>query len=262
MSKDKTYANMSGEEKDELQIAMRERLEPLLRPAWKPQTLDEQGPPAASRFGGAPWLAEGEDWPICPNCEEPLTHFLQLDIRDLPEPLQARYGTGLIQLFYCTNDEEMCEVECEAYFPFSEAVLARRVDPAVPGRAGVLPVREKHRDFAPKRITGWQQIADELPGSDECRDWLEQQGIGISRPELEALWDLEPNEMGDKVGGWPHWVQNVEYPECPQCQRQMQMLIQIDSDDHLPQMFGDMGCGHLTQCPEHKDVVAFGWACA
>jgi hypothetical protein len=26
-------------------------------------------------------------------------------------------------------------------------------------------------------------------------------------------------------------------------------------------MFGDSGIGHITQCPEHKEVLAFGWAC-
>ena len=31
--------------------------------------------------------------------------------------------------------------------------------------------------------------------------------------------------------------------------------------DALPFVFGDMGIGHITQCPEHKAVVAFGWAC-
>jgi hypothetical protein len=30
---------------------------------------------------------------------------------------------------------------------------------------------------------------------------------------------------------------------------------------HGRDMFGDMGIGHITQCPEHLDVVAFGWAC-
>jgi hypothetical protein len=38
-------------------------------------------------------------------------------------------------------------------------------------------------------------------------------------------------------------------------------VFQIDSEDNLPYMFGDVGCAHITQCPEHKEVVAFGWAC-
>jgi hypothetical protein len=40
----------------------------------------------------------------------------------------------------------------------------------------------------------------------------------------------------------------------------MQLVFQ-HTGDALPFMFGDMGIGHITQCPEHKDVVAFGCAC-
>jgi hypothetical protein len=42
----------------------------------------------------------------------------------------------------------------------------------------------------------------------------------------------------------------------------MELLFQLDSEDHVPFMFGDAGCGHLTRCPEHPDVVTFGWACS
>ena len=42
-------------------------------------------------------------------------------------------------------------------------------------------------------------------------------------------------------------------------------LIRLSKDiareHNLPFMFGDSGCGYITQCPEHKEVVAFGWAC-
>jgi hypothetical protein len=38
-------------------------------------------------------------------------------------------------------------------------------------------------------------------------------------------------------------------------------VFQVDSEDSIPFMFGDTGCGHITQCPEHQEVVAFGWAC-
>jgi hypothetical protein len=38
-------------------------------------------------------------------------------------------------------------------------------------------------------------------------------------------------------------------------------VFQVDSEDNVPFMFGGSGCGYITQCPEHKEVVAFGWAC-
>ena len=35
---------------------------------------------------------------------------------------------GLLQLFYCTNSERMCEDEHGSYSPFGEAVVARVVE--------------------------------------------------------------------------------------------------------------------------------------
>ena len=82
----------------------------------------------------------------------------------------------------------------------------------------------------------------------------------------DDLWD-ELSEAGyprggDKLAGYPMWVQGVEYPNCPVCNEQMRLLFQIDSNDNLPYLFGDAGCGHITQCKTHKDQIAFGWACS
>lgn len=77
----------------------------------------------------------------------------------------------------------------------------------------------------------------------------------------EALQEAVPNATGDKLGGWPAWVQGVEYPDCPRCGARMALLFQLDSEENVPWMFGDVGCGHVTRCPAHPDEVAFGWAC-
>ena len=65
----------------------------------------------------------------------------------------------------------------------------------------------------------------------------------------------------DKLGGWPFWVQGAEYPSCHVCGEQMEVLFQLDSEDHVPFMFGDAGIGHISMCRSHPEVVAFGWAC-
>jgi uncharacterized protein YwqG len=83
---------------------------------------------------------------------------------------------------------------------------------------------------------------------------------GIAADDLaERLSVAEP---GDKLGGWPYWIQGVEYPACPVCQAEMHMVFQLDSNDNLDFMFGDVGTGHITQCPVHKSVVTFSWACS
>ncbi len=67
--------------------------------------------------------------------------------------------------------------------------------------------------------------------------------------------------MGDTLLGWPHWIQGVEYPECPKCKARMEHVFQIDSEKNLPLMWGDMGIAHVTRCPTHREVLALGWAC-
>jgi hypothetical protein len=68
--------------------------------------------------------------------------------------------------------------------------------------------------------------------------------------------------MGDKLLGWPHWIQGVEYPECPTCEARMEYVFQIDSEKNLPLMWGDGGIAHVTRCPTHREVFALGWACS
>jgi uncharacterized protein YwqG len=41
----------------------------------------------------------------------------------------------------------------------------------------------------------------------------------------------------------------------------MEYVFQIDSEDNLPLMWGDMGTAHVTRCPTHREVLALGWAC-
>jgi len=101
-----------------------------------------------------------------------------------------------------------------------------------------------------------------LPRVEELLSYVE-----LSDEDADVLYEQESNEAyagpegGDKLGGWPLWIQSVEYPECRICKKAMRLIFQIDSQVNLPYMWGDSGCAHITQCAEHKDVVSFGWAC-
>ncbi|MEZ4451613.1 MAG: DUF1963 domain-containing protein [Nannocystaceae bacterium] len=217
---------------------------------------DDEGP--VSKLVGRPWLPAGTEWPRCPSCERPLQLFLQLDLADLPKGAPGG-GRGLAQLFYCTNSEPLCEVNCEAYSPFADSVVARLVDPHGPGATA--PEERAHEAFPAAVIRGWTETWD-LPNREELIDI----GAGDEDDELpdeteETIHAARRPVAGDKLGGWPYWVQGVEYPSCLECGETMQLLFQIDSNHNLPFMFGDTGCAHLTQCPHHPEVLAFGWAC-
>lgn len=242
------------------------------RPAWKPIVEDGDGPATSSKFAGAPWLSSDESVPKCAACGNLLQLFLQLDLDTLPSAADGRFGKGLLQLFYCTYDK----CAGAGWEPFSnEQSLVRIVQPTGPGMKN--ETSGAYDELPPKKIVGWEEFQD-WPSTEE----QEELGLRYTYDFQAKTVDLECSELGlrfekvqdddlaekvssaqagDKLCGWPYWIQGVEYPNCPRCDRRMVLIFQLDSEDNLQYMFGDSGCGHITQCPEHKDVVAFGWAC-
>ncbi len=239
------------------------------RPAWRPRVVDNENALTASKFGGTPWLAPAEDWPICRGCDRPMPLLVQLDLAQLPPTLEQCFGAGLLQLFYCT--------ECDGgWEPFAESQLVRVVHPA--GTTPTVGVPEGVESFPPRTMVGWSEIID-LPDPSEHEELgvrytydftantvrldCPELGLTVEQPIGEDLAEaVSTAAAGDKLAGWPAWVQGVEYPSCPECGQRMRLVFQLDSEDHLPFMFGDLGTGHLTQCPAHLAVVAFGWACS
>lgn len=216
------------------------------RTTWIPQVADGEGAPRGCRIGGRPFLPRGEAWPACGVCREPLHLVVQLNSSELPGEIAERTGSGLFQMLYCLSE---CEVQADGWAPYSAVHCARRLDPNVDGEPGA-----GGRALAPRAITGWTAV-DDLPHWEELPAPLAE--------ELEAAYEACARPLvGDKLAGWPAWVQGVEYPACRICNRPMTMLFQIDSQDNLDWMWGDVGCAHLSQCAEHRDQLAFGWACA
>lgn len=254
---------------DEIRQRFHSWREKHARPAWKPITSDG-APSEGSHFGGAPVLAPGEKWPACRRCGDPMQFFLQLALSHCPPPF-AGPDDRLLQLFYCSRDDG----SCETWAPFSGAHVVRLL--AGPGDVASPPPGVP--PFPARAIRGWSELIDypDTPEQEELGlvyDYdFTRKRVSASCPELDiALPELDFGlgvaeaisvaEEGDKLGGWPMWIQGVEYPKCPQCQRRMQLVLQVDSEDNLPFMFGDAGCGHITQCPDHPEVLAFGWACS
>ena len=241
------------------------------RPTWKPVVRESDGSAQASKFSGIPWIADDEEWPTCVGCKKPLQLFLQLNLAELPEELDGRFGDGLLQLFYCVNFD--CDQTLNAWEPFAEPTVVRVVQSTGRERTDVIA---PSNHFPARTIVHWEFNAD-FPAQEEHRalglvyDYdFKAKRVNISWPETGLLLEkldfetaglISPPQGGDKLSGWPYWIQSAEYPNCTQCGQRMDFVFQIDSEDNLPYMFGDVGCGHITQCATHKDIVAFGWAC-
>jgi uncharacterized protein YwqG len=258
-------------------------LESRRRAAWRPVVAAGEPSGSLSKFCGVAWLVPGEPAPTCGECGRTLRLFVQLDLGALPHELGERFGSGVLQLFYCVDQDDDAvsgsDRECfqdEAWAPFSDVASRVRI---VPRDALHPPDPSPGSDGLPAAaIVGWDRF-DDLPDPEDhsaaglavaydfgtrtaslrCDEVGLAASIGIDDLPVE---DIAEAADGDKLAGWPYWVQGSEYPTCPHCGTSMQLVVQITSEGNVPFMFGDMGVGHITQCPTHHDTVAFAWACS
>jgi len=223
-----------------------DKIAPHRRDTWVPEVKETEAQHSADdKFGGLPYLRNENDWPRCTSCGKHMQLFVQLDLSRLPE----KKGKGLAQFFYCTNSNPQCEVTCEAWYPNTTSTHSRLVE--VNGPSATVQMDMIAELFPEKRITGWER-QDDYPNPDE----LDELGVRLEEEEHDELIDAEFPISGDKLFGWPHWVQGVEYHL-----EDSELFVQIDSENNVPFMFGDVGCGHLTRKKDDPSAMAFGWAC-
>jgi hypothetical protein len=237
------------------------------------------GPVSASKFSGSPWLSAEESWPLCGSCMSPMHLFLQINFANLPNELVDRYGKGLFQFFFCTSDN--CWVNAYGSH-FSETHLLRVVKPDQGERRSSTPrFNDAYPEAFPARtITGWTAMDDfpcitefgglfkesafgvRVAGREGELERVEHDGLGIAgEVNYDEYKKLDKCVPGDKLAGWPNWVQvHTEYPICPQCNSPMEtILFSLDSGENIPFQFADGGRGHIAQCSVHKNVFGFAW---
>lgn len=72
---------------------------------------------------------------------------------------------------------------------------------------------------------------------------------GMDRPWLEAANWLVPGVRFSQFGGHPTWVQDAEYPRCPECGQTMPFVVQVSNEDidegseGIYYAFACLGCG-------------------
>jgi hypothetical protein len=231
----------------------------VARPAFLPQTTDGDAGPLDSKFSGSPYLFAGEIWPNCPRCNKPMQLLVQLNLETLSCGTALPEGKGLLQVFYCTNNDPLCEMDTEANLPGKgKSKLVRVIQPfgegsrlkvpKFPGVVGALQVR---------RIAGMKSIRD-YPCAEETGRDLDSKlkSAGVEPAKYRVAMPFE----GDKLGGWPRWKGSVSYPACPICKQKMSRLVlQLASGGLASWQWGDRGLAYLLQCPNHPDQVDLIW---
>jgi uncharacterized protein YwqG len=237
------------------------------RSAFTPVTVEGELGPDQSKFGGVAWINEGEAWPVCGYCGKPLQLFLQLDLSGLPMTLPGWPAQGFVQVFYCTTSKTYCD-QCgdDAFSPFGQFLCARLLERT--GGCKFTDTTPVDNPLPVKSITGWRKM-DDYPAPAE----LDALAPGLTTDEEAGyLFDvIEQSDAGsagespttirgDKLGGWPMWLQNPHNPTCPECASVMEYVVQISSNGNLDYMFGDCGIAHLHRCSKHPRVLGFSWA--
>ncbi|MGX7671241.1 ankyrin repeat domain-containing protein [Plantactinospora sp. DSM 117369] len=243
---------LAADEPDIERVA--QKLAAAARDAWKP--IIEYGEAATtdnpSQYGGLPWLLVGEHWPLCANCIGALTFFGQIDLDQAPGVGDNRFGSGLLQMFYC--------IECDANDP--DGNLIRIVDSA--GRSATAEAPEEVEVIPAHPITGWHRPIKDYPTYlEEYEPYVESlTDERLTDDERRAKFKLNRNR--DKLGGWPCWIHDNDYPSCPKGGHLMdQLILQIfhDTEDHQWRDVSYDGVGYVLQCPRHHDHVTLVWDC-
>lgn len=231
-------------------------VEDLARKSYKPvidsTASNDKESFIESKFGGKPFISkEKYPWPLC-ECGNKEKFFLQLNSDTMPSHLKVNenYFDGLLQFFYCTD--------CSDYKPFSKSHHLRTVNRSDLNEPQAAADDEGIEQFPYKRISDWTEETDFMHQTELCDN---EELIGDNYDALEYVSENYKTLAGEKFLGWPDWVQDPEYPECRKCKKPMKFLFQVDSENNIPFMWGDFGCGHISQCPEHKEEIAFTWAC-
>jgi Domain of unknown function (DUF1963) len=144
-----------------------------------------------------------------------------------------------------------CSSECQGWDAFSKCQIARIVQPI--GTPKNFELSKTENSLEPKLIIGWTEV-DDYPYFTEI-DIDDLVEIELDEEEEESIQDdlIDLHQYDDKLGGWPTWMRDPEFPNCPTCARLMDRFIfQLGSDD-----YSVLDRGYIVQCSEHKEQVAF-----
>ena len=201
-----------------------------------------------SKVGGQPYLPKGLDWPMAPDGQT-LCFLAQINFAEVPalEPFPSK---GIVQFFI--NDDDLYGMDFDdgenpdtfrvLFHPEvieQESLLQTKL-PSTDWEAELLP---HHPDESyPLVFT----IDEEVVPISDCQ-FYQFFGSEFFRQFGENEWDvmgqLEKSirSQGHKIGGYAYFTQD----DPRRLEDPMILLLQLDSDERMDLMWGDMGVGHF-----------------
>lgn len=196
----------------------------------------------APKMGGLIlWPAE-EEWPTCEEHGSALIPVLQLTAEVVPE-LGFPSGTDLFQLLWCPKNHDQ---QRPLWAPTARAYWRKRA--AIQRSISVIPFPDREDEFDdywpapcildPERVVEYPALFALALEHPELYAQVE------ASPELQAIAESDDGDSeeepattyayglsvapGTKVGGYPEWIQDPEWPLC-ECGSQMEYLLTVDS---------------------------------
>lgn len=220
-----------------------------------------------SKVGGSPYLPKNAEWPCAPD-GRPLFFLAQINFAEMPAlpPFPAK---GIVQFYI--NDDDLYGMD----FDDGENPDTFRVlffpDPVQDEKQ--LQAQPLMQDFDllphhPDESYPLQfSIEEEVAGATDYRFW-QQFGTDFFQQFGEKEWDVMDEfgkavrPQGHKVGGYAYFTQD----DPRRAEDPMLLLFQLDSDEGMDLMWGDMGVGHFFI--REKDLakgdfsrVLYDWDC-
>jgi len=222
-----------------------------------------------SKVGGLPYWPANTPWPTDPNGRN-LFFLAQLNFAEMP-PMPSFPTQGIVQFFI--NDDDLYGMDFDDgenpdtfRVLFHESVVENKSllnakPPSQQPDEGLLP---HHPDESYPLLFGLEK--EVVPVTDY--QFYQHFGADFFRQFGEKEWDVMSDlektlrTQGHKVGGYAYFTQD----DPRKSDDPMLLLFQLDSDQQMDVMWGDMGVGHFFI--REKDLLArdfsrvlYDWDC-
>lgn len=180
-----------------------------------------------SSVGGPLSWPEDEAWPVCPeHHRSPMVPVVQLYAADALGIVPFPPGCDLLQVLWCPRDHDGRWVVPEVHWRDADAVGNSRETPP-------LPVENPY-GHVPKPCVVHPELVTEYPGWDLPYGLWDALEPRFEQVEAETGWDYQfhlSTAPGTKLGGYPGWSQDPQWPDCSGCRRPMDHLLTVASTE-------------------------------
>jgi len=251
------YCNLTEEQiKEIFENSIDEAYMFIVKPSDAMQSLTIE-----SKFGGKPYN-EGEPWPICSGCHDPLCFIFQFNNDNLPSRKKIEKNV-LFVLFMCYKDG--------GCWPFNDGtwLVRRYLSPSLEKAQNVIHLpddEDDHFSIIPCTIDlSYRKVLPDLEqiGTTEktVLDLIAQKDDDIDLLYAKIAKTLIKCPI-DHVGGSKYLgvidtFNFLKLPLCSVCNKTMDLLFQVGDMDEPNFCYGDAGYIYVFYCQDHQEVIKF-----